>query len=449
MEATINKITFQVEDIQKASYLLEEYEVESILHEFSKTINQSEANHQSLVYAGSHAFLLGMHRAYADHRPFVLSPDMIWLLISQGFSKHVNYNSEALRDQIVGFQDKTTLTVQYGEIAKQNPDKVWPLIISEFRKKMSEYTKGDLIEVLSANFTTTTEVEKIVNEITIMDTLKPYFKFVVEMLICGIPEITLEGSVEDWEKIIAKIKALGKYNLSWWTNELLPILQKIKRTANREIDVDFWRHMFKIHSVEGYGSEEYIDGWIVKFFPYDGKGEKKSLDRLYLSDIEDLPDEICRVEFLIKLITPSGETVAEYEKEFSAGFMGLSQNHTSLALRPEMGWFINPLVKRNHEFEHDARDPIGSTVIFANLKEFPPEILKTKQLDCVRLDFLGKILIPEEIKDIKIRTLFLRGKIDSQGEERIKKLLPNTNLYINAKELNQSDWEEDEFPSNF
>lgn len=44
-----------------------------------------------------------MYQAYADHRPFVLSPDMIWLLISQGFARHINANQESMRNELVDF----------------------------------------------------------------------------------------------------------------------------------------------------------------------------------------------------------------------------------------------------------------------------------------------------------------------------------------------------------
>ena len=47
-------------------------------------IAKSEAP-DSLVNYNYNSFFYGMYQAYANHRPFVLSPDMIWLLINQGF----------------------------------------------------------------------------------------------------------------------------------------------------------------------------------------------------------------------------------------------------------------------------------------------------------------------------------------------------------------------------
>lgn len=39
--------------------------------------------------------------------------------------------------------------------------------------------------------------------------------------ICGIPEITLKGTVEDWKLLREKALSLGRYELEWWTEELM------------------------------------------------------------------------------------------------------------------------------------------------------------------------------------------------------------------------------------
>ncbi|HEX2957823.1 MAG TPA: DUF4419 domain-containing protein [Chitinispirillaceae bacterium] len=66
----------------------------------------------NVVDFGFHPFFKGMYQAYAEHRPFTLSPDMLWLLICQGLSQHVNNNSETLRKHFVSFTEKVTLVVR-------------------------------------------------------------------------------------------------------------------------------------------------------------------------------------------------------------------------------------------------------------------------------------------------------------------------------------------------
>ena len=43
-----------------------------------------------------------------------------------------------------------------------------------------------------------------------MSTFKKYFKYEVNMMICGIAYIILAGTLEDWESILKKIKIFIK-----------------------------------------------------------------------------------------------------------------------------------------------------------------------------------------------------------------------------------------------
>ena len=50
---------------------------------------------------------------FAEHRPLVLSPDMIWLLISQTITRHVRRNAEVLRSKFVDFSGQMDLWAQF------------------------------------------------------------------------------------------------------------------------------------------------------------------------------------------------------------------------------------------------------------------------------------------------------------------------------------------------
>ena len=63
------------------------------------------------TFTGKDPFFKTIVRAYAEHRPLVFSPDMIWVLISQGFARYVNAHSEQLRDQLVNHTEKMDLVV--------------------------------------------------------------------------------------------------------------------------------------------------------------------------------------------------------------------------------------------------------------------------------------------------------------------------------------------------
>lgn len=70
-----------------------------------------------------------------------------------------------------------------------------------FMLQISKYAGNHLTELLSCNFSTTTSLEKVASEITIMEAVKPYFEFIVIHIVCGTPKITLEGTPKDWEKV--------------------------------------------------------------------------------------------------------------------------------------------------------------------------------------------------------------------------------------------------------
>ncbi len=46
------------------------------------------------------------YNAYENHLPICLTPYIIWLLIVQGFSQHINFNAEYYRNKFVNFENK-------------------------------------------------------------------------------------------------------------------------------------------------------------------------------------------------------------------------------------------------------------------------------------------------------------------------------------------------------
>ncbi|MGI5242067.1 DUF4419 domain-containing protein [Dactylosporangium sp. CA-139066] len=60
---------------------------------------------------GVHPLLSAVARAFADHRPLVLSPDAVWLTIAHGVAQHVRLHAEQLRPRLVRHTGKKRLTV--------------------------------------------------------------------------------------------------------------------------------------------------------------------------------------------------------------------------------------------------------------------------------------------------------------------------------------------------
>ena len=174
---------------------------ENVKFEAHHIIASSFADEDKLVYHGQDAFFRCIVEAYAQHKSVTLSPDMIWLLISQGFARYVNAHAEALRPQLVDHDGKMSLVVQSDvDVLSEKAD--WPKLIGDFTAQIERYTTGDIGNTITANFSTTGLTERVASQITLMDAMKSYFEYVVVYIACGIPSITLLGTPDDWREVI-------------------------------------------------------------------------------------------------------------------------------------------------------------------------------------------------------------------------------------------------------
>jgi hypothetical protein len=400
-----------------------------------------------LVNLGYHPFFEGMYHAYAEHRPFTLSPDMVWLLICQGFSQHVNNNSEDLRSLLVDFKGKTTLVVRNDKITLDNPNSPWNEVFPEFSKQISEHTGKELTETLTSDFSTTTEITKMASQITLMDAVKSYFNFVVIRIGCGIPKITIEGNTQDWQRVLTKTEALRKYKLDWWVDKMEPVIKKIIAASQGEVDKSFWQNMFKSHSKGMCLAPTIVDGWIVKFFPYNKLGKRNNLDSVSLRDA--LPNEMVKVDLQYE----NGDGAGNFTNtplEIWAGFVGLKQNDENFGLKPEIGWMIrkkqtgdNEKLKARLKNENRLTDnSVGGITdnsigggIMIRAKTVPDELLHIGPIHKLTIYFTDGIRVPDEMGNIKIDELAMYGDIKMEDRARIYKLFIKTKLSINGQPI--------------
>ncbi|MBO4752087.1 MAG: DUF4419 domain-containing protein [Bacteroidales bacterium] len=348
-------VVINVESLKRPKGTLKEKDYDAVLKNILKEIGHEEQRivahnkEQRKLVPLPHPFFDGMHQAYADHRPFVLSPDAVWLLICQGFAHHVNLYAEELRPMFVNFDGKRMLTVYSDGIDINNPENPWDDYFQHFTEQIASYVGDSLVETLTCDFTTTTPVTRTASQVAIMATTKEFFEYQIYE-ICGIPQVILEGTGADWQRIIDGVQFLRRYDLAWWVDEMLPVLRKIKLAAEGETDAEFWKGMYKQHDAEHEmcGDPNIIaDGWVLKFYPYNKFDPNDE-------DLKDVPKEAFRNDFQelidgsdwlpMEIVTAPLLFVevdgTKHNLDLCAGFVGLSQDHKTLALRPEIGWFI-------------------------------------------------------------------------------------------------------------
>lgn len=224
------------------------------------------ANHENSFFG---AFLA----AYNTHQDVLLAPDDVWLLICLQFAKHVNANAESLREMLVSHEGKKELTVTTWN---EQSESQWYEFFTLMQNEISKNTKGDIIDLLQSNFTTTGLVEQMVSTAAVMDSFKQYFKYNRCIPLCGIRNVCFTGSLEDWQSIIQRARSLMKYDVgeSWksFINGIEPILQNFVSTYEGHVDQNWWNTIMNIErGRRGSGSTTYVSGWILRLFGLDDR----------------------------------------------------------------------------------------------------------------------------------------------------------------------------------
>ncbi|CAF1161024.1 unnamed protein product [Rotaria sordida] len=137
--------------------------------------NKSRYQVQHMIANGSYTSSIEKHAifsaflfAYNSHEGIVLCPDDIWLMICIYFSQYVNDNAEQLRILFVDDYDRKRLTVR--QTARIEPD--WNDFLERMRVEISQNMKTDVAEMLTSNFSTTTNIESLLSCVAIMDTFQ-------------------------------------------------------------------------------------------------------------------------------------------------------------------------------------------------------------------------------------------------------------------------------------
>ena len=189
-------------------------------------------------------FVQSVHIAYAEHYPLVISPDDIWMCIVQGFAAHVNANAEKLRHLFVEHEGKKIIRIRRDDFLKGSSENPWPEAFSEFSVQIRSHIGDKTHNLLTPSFTTTGPVEKAAAEIVLMNAFKEYFDYRCATS-CGIPEITLMGTVNDWKQLREKTLGLAQFELEWWIDAVKPVLDQFVAAAEGCVDEEFWSTIYK------------------------------------------------------------------------------------------------------------------------------------------------------------------------------------------------------------
>ncbi|KAH9130425.1 hypothetical protein LEN26_008528, partial [Aphanomyces euteiches] len=216
---------------------------------------------------------------------------------------------------------------------------------AEMIGKMEEHlVDPSLGEWILPSFSTTTDHDRIVGSVVMMASMKKYFKYKFE-LCCGIPNVTLLGTVQDWETIRSRVDYLKRFggHMVEWVEMLSGVIDQFVASAKGAVDVDFWQRI--CHNIGGGSGPRYISGWISVFCVFDEggqwQGSTKSVEEVTESEFpiintNNIPAGYLTVDVLFDDNDDDG---VEYKSLMFAGHMSY-QVEDKKTIIPTLSWAI-------------------------------------------------------------------------------------------------------------
>lgn len=282
------------------------------------------------------------HRAFGEHLPLSLAPEVLWYAICHEVAIHVKQDPRAHAKWFTTRPDeKVKIDVRDDSLVYGSPDNNWGRLLGLFRGPLREHVPAPTAALFLPTFSTTTPESEVAVLVAFMDVVSEYytFGFVTE---CGIPSVRLEGTPEDWRLLVQSASALAEAfpGLRPYFTDLVPVLKEIAATAvGADPDPDFWKSLYKFGGGSG---GPFVNGWITSLFAHvpNGRGFapkrtydwRKSASSYGGFHTNDFPAHVSTV--------PATWTYHDREipMGFAAGILGV--DHDDGFLAPRLGYAI-------------------------------------------------------------------------------------------------------------
>ena len=254
-----------------------------------KVVRTSAGNDENFYASKFSNGLIGtVFQAWSEEHELVLRPENFWVSILTQFSFYVNANAEKLRNKFVNFEGQKDLDLMtHGSLTSIPYDELSKQFTVEIQKNLVE---GNVREWLLPKFSTTTVNDEVVCSIVMMSITSKYFKFSATTM-CGIPEVTLLGTVEDYKTLAEKVEGLLCYDagdglIKKWHSLLKPVCEQLIKSAEGKADVEFWK---QICDHRGGSGRSDMSGWLSSFCCFSGTGKWIGVDTFGRGTCEKTP----------------------------------------------------------------------------------------------------------------------------------------------------------------
>lgn len=321
-------------------YLAEDVFAEYRTERCGKVLKETQWKVEDFRPQGN-GFVQGIIDSYNAHHNLVIRPDDVWLAIIIQFGIHVNGNAEAMRHIFVEHEGKKELIVEgFGNLETADYGSLAHQMTEELKKNLKDDSIKDWI---LPNFSTTTNNDTVVGSVAMMATMKEYFSYKM-CLACGIPQVTLAGTVEDWQEIHDRVDKLHNYGeiCSKWAALLKKITTQLLQTSRGVIDLQFWSQICHYRS---FGSgPTYLSGWVSAFCVFDKEGKwqannfkvpgEGSTLQFPVIDDSDVPPGYLTVDVMVD------DNGTEFKTLMFAGHMGYDVVDEGKGIAPKLAWAI-------------------------------------------------------------------------------------------------------------
>jgi len=176
---------------------------------------------------------------------------------------------EKVRSLFVAHQGKKEITIVVPSLIGVDYSWLFDQISAQIRENVKV---PDYVDLIQANFSTTTPQKRITTQIMLMASVQKYFHSTMSTR-CGIPGVDMLGTVEDWEKLVNKTDKLeyllepimDDLDMAKWFGKAKGVLSNLLDTKRGNPDKDWWGHILSWNEIQESGGREWWSGWFPEF----------------------------------------------------------------------------------------------------------------------------------------------------------------------------------------
>ncbi|EGC37875.1 hypothetical protein DICPUDRAFT_76541 [Dictyostelium purpureum] len=313
-----------------------------VLSSSFKINDQKSLDVDGLKEVGPNSFVYSCWKAYNQHHHLEIRPDDVYMSIMVQFSLYVNKHAETFRDRLVDFQGKEKLEVLTDDpILTADHGKLTLELSQKIKSRIKDPSIADWV---IPNFSTTTDSDRVAFASVLLSTMKKFFNYSMKTR-CGLPSVTLLGTVDDWSNLKQRLQKLKEFNIESnnkeesnlmdkWLSYLEPILDQLVLTASGSPDLQWWNSI--AHREQGSGTDR-LSGWLSSFCCFNSDGDwnvsPQSDSKWPTISYNTISNGFVNTPVL--LIDGDG---TEYNSTLFSGHIATTTNQTKI--KPSIDWFL-------------------------------------------------------------------------------------------------------------